>query len=148
MVASTARIWQAALSRPSAIRAPAYTRISTIETKSQCQPAFRRVPAPRQFSQSKRSAYPRKDSQDKDSINTEATEYSKSATDDEGARQEDAAFDPDITHPQEEMDKAGEGTGKGTVSIQILSKPFLGFQRWRAQLFWRLPLRLCNARID
>lgn len=59
---------------------------------------------------------PRKDSQNKDSINTEATEYSKSATDDEGARQEDAAFNPDITDPQEQKDKAGEGTGGGTVS--------------------------------
>lgn len=55
--------------------------------------------------------YPRKDSQDKDSINTEATEYSKSATDDESARQEDAAFNPDITDPQESKEKAGEKTG-------------------------------------
>ena len=60
---------------------------------------------------------PRKDSQHKDSINTEATEYSKSATDDEGARQEQAAFSPDITDPQQQMDKAGEGTGTGTVSV-------------------------------
>ena len=49
-------------------------------------------------------------------MNTEATEYSKSATDDEGARQGEAAFDPDITDPQEQKDKAGEGTGEGTVS--------------------------------
>ena len=49
-------------------------------------------------------------------MNTEATEYSKSATDDESARQGDAAFDPDITDPQEQKDKAGEGTGGGTVS--------------------------------
>merc|ERR1711939_461333 len=34
------------------------------------------------FSQSTTRAYPRKDSQDKDSIDTEATEYSKSGTDD------------------------------------------------------------------
>jgi hypothetical protein len=148
MVASTTKIWQAALSRSFDLRTPAYTRMSTIRTKSQCQPASRRVLASRRFSQSIRSAYPRKDSQDKDSINTEATEYSKSATDDEGARQEDAAFNPDITNPQEEMDKAGERTGKGTVSIQILSEPFLGFQLWRAQLSWRLPLQLCNAIID
>jgi len=62
--------------------------------------------------------YPRKDSQDKDSINTEATEYSKSATDDEGARQEEAAFNPNITDPQEENEKAGESTG---VSLDLLS---------------------------
>ena len=48
-------------------------------------------------------------------MNTEATEYSKSATDDESARQADAAFNPDITDPQEQKNKAGEGT-EGTVS--------------------------------
>lgn len=65
---------------------------------------------------------PRKDSQHKDSINTEATEYSKSATDDESARQGDAAFDPDITDPQQQKDKAGEGTG-GTVSDSVPHVP-------------------------
>lgn len=49
-------------------------------------------------------------------MNTEATEYSKSATDDASAKQGDAAFDPDITDPQQQKDKAGEGTGEGTVS--------------------------------
>ncbi|KAL6714351.1 hypothetical protein ACLMJK_007774 [Lecanora helva] len=68
------------------------------------------LPAQRQFSQSANVAYPRKDSQDKDSINTEATEYSKSATDDEGARQQDAAFDPNITDPQHQKEVAGKGT--------------------------------------
>lgn len=52
---------------------------------------------------------PRKDSQDKDSINTDATEYSKSGTDDDAARNEKAAFDPSQTAPGEEKDKAGEG---------------------------------------
>ena len=54
-------------------------------------------------------------------MNTEATEYSKSATDDEGARHDDAAFNPDITDPQQQKDKAGEGTGEGTVSKSVLS---------------------------
>jgi hypothetical protein len=52
---------------------------------------------------------PRKDSQDKDSINTEATEYTKSGTDDGAAAQEEAAFDPNNTSPEGEMKKAGEG---------------------------------------
>lgn len=52
---------------------------------------------------------------DKDSINTEATEYSKSATDDEGARHEDAAFDPGVTDPQEQKDLADKGTGVRTL---------------------------------
>ncbi len=79
------------------------------------QPLFT-IPAHRQFSQTLSFAFPRKDSQDKNSINTEATEYSKSATDDESARQDDAAFNPDITDPQQQKDKAGEGTGKDKVS--------------------------------
>ena len=60
-------------------------------------------------------------------MNTEATEYSKSATDDEGARHDDAAFNPDITDPQQQKDKAGEGTGEGTVSKSVLSAIFTFF---------------------
>jgi hypothetical protein len=52
---------------------------------------------------------PRKGSQDKDSINTDATEYSKSGTDDDAAKNEQAAFDPSQTAPGEEKEKAGEG---------------------------------------
>jgi hypothetical protein len=52
---------------------------------------------------------PRKDSQDKDSINTDATEYSKSGTDDDAARNEQAAFAPSQTAPGEQKEKAGEG---------------------------------------
>lgn len=102
--------------RPCRLRAPTHTRITTIKQQPRSPQPLPRIPAHRQFSQTLSFALPRKDSQDKDSINTEATEYSKSATDDEGARQEEAAFDPNITDPQEEKDKAGEGTGKGTVS--------------------------------
>ena len=61
-------------------------------------------------------------------MNTEATEYSKSATDDEGARHDDAAFNPDITDPQQQKDKAGEGTGEGTVSGSVLSPLFTFFR--------------------
>ena len=64
----------------------------------------------RQLSTSTSLRYPRKDAQDKDSIHTEANEYSKSATDDEAARQEDAAFNPDLTDPQEQKDVAGKDT--------------------------------------
>ena len=106
------------------LRVPSHTRISSI--KAQLRPNTQRgiAPSRRQFSQSTWLAYPRKDSQDKDSINTEATEYSKSATDDEGARHDDAAFNPDITDPQQQKDKASEGTGEGTVSKSVLS-PFV-----------------------
>lgn len=63
------------------------------------------------FSESIHVKYPRKDSQDKDSINTEATEYSKSGTDDASARQSDTAFDPDVTGPGDQKDKVGDKTG-------------------------------------
>ncbi|CAF9937411.1 MAG: hypothetical protein ALECFALPRED_007242 [Alectoria fallacina] len=96
------------------LRAPSHTRISMIKQQTRSPQPLLKQPAHRQFSQTLSFALPRKDSQDKDSINTEATEYSKSATDDESARQEDAAFDPDITDPQQEKDKAGEGTGDGS----------------------------------
>lgn len=63
----------------------------------------------RQFSLTAKAFYPRKDSQDKHSIDTEATEYSKSGTDDAAARQSEAAFDPSTTDPQEEKKIAGDG---------------------------------------
>lgn len=63
----------------------------------------------RHFSPQCTSRYPRKDSQDKDSINTEATEYSKSGTDDQSAANEDAAFNSEITRPEKEKEVAGKG---------------------------------------
>jgi len=42
-------------------------------------------------------------------MNTEATEYSKSGTDDGAAKHDEAAFDPDITDPAKEEERAGEG---------------------------------------
>lgn len=71
-----------------------------------CATSFRNL---RPYSRTPLSRYPRKDSQDKDSINTEATEYSKSGTDDGSAKQEEAAFDPKTTDPAKEKDIAGEG---------------------------------------
>ncbi|KAI9813005.1 MAG: hypothetical protein M1826_002562 [Phylliscum demangeonii] len=51
----------------------------------------------------------RKDSQDKDSIDRRSYEYTRSGTDDQTAQQEQAAFDPSITDPQQQQAKAGEG---------------------------------------
>lgn len=73
-------------------------------------------PTTRLFTQSTCVNYPRKDAQDKDSIDTEATEYSKSGTDDASARHEDTAFDPGTTDPGEQKDKIGAKTG---VSLAI-----------------------------
>lgn len=116
MISSTSKAFLFSMVRPCRLRAPSHTRISTVKQRARSQQPLFSLPAHRQFSQTLSFALPRKDSQHKDSINTEATEYSKSATDDEGARQEDAAFNPDITDPQEQKHKAGEGTGEGTVS--------------------------------
>ena len=100
---------------------PAGTRISTNRPQSphSVRP-FHAAPATR---------FPRKDSQHKDSINTEATEYSKSGTDDAAARQEEAAFDPSQTDPGAEKQTAGEGTGSGGNPLDVspanqdISKP-------------------------
>ncbi|KIV90577.1 hypothetical protein PV10_07864 [Exophiala mesophila] len=45
----------------------------------------------------------------REEINTDADEYSQSGTDDATARNEQAAFDPNITDPHEAKKKAGEG---------------------------------------
>lgn len=63
-------------------------------------------------------ALPRKDSQDKDSLNTEANEYTKSGTDDAAARTEDVAFNPDLTDPQAQEREASKKSD-GSVSSQF-----------------------------
>ncbi|EKD15199.1 hypothetical protein MBM_06415 [Drepanopeziza brunnea f. sp. 'multigermtubi' MB_m1] len=73
----------------------------------------------RPLSHSAIRAYPRKDSQDKDSIDTEATEYSKSGSDDAAARQEKAAFDPSTTDPQQEKEIAGAGNEESGNPLEV-----------------------------
>ncbi|KAI9818841.1 MAG: hypothetical protein M1827_007662 [Pycnora praestabilis] len=75
------------------------------------RPSTTRLTTGRQFHPSTPTTYARKDSQDKDSINTESTEYSKSGSDAGSAQQDEAAFDPKQTDPVEQKDTAGEGTG-------------------------------------
>ena len=118
MISSSAKLPVSRMVRPYRLRAPSHTRISTIKQKTVRSTSITFTATQRGFSQSARALYPRKDSQHKDSINTEATEYSKSASDDEGARQQDAAFDPNVTDPQEQMDIAGKGT-EGKVSNRV-----------------------------
>ncbi|MCJ1267862.1 hypothetical protein MMC22_007748 [Lobaria immixta] len=52
-------------------------------------------------------------------MNTEATEYSKSATDDEAARHEEAAFDPNTTDPQAQKKKAGESGEDSNNPLEV-----------------------------
>jgi len=46
---------------------------------------------------------------DREKIDRDPNEYSKSGTDESSANNEEAAFDPNITDPQEAKEKAGEG---------------------------------------
>ena len=119
MISPTSKTFLSIMVRQCRVRVPSHTRISTPKQQLSSPEPLLRIPAYRPFSEATSLAFPRKDSQHKDSINTEATEYSKSATDDESARQSDAAFNPDITDPQHQKEKAGEGTGSGTVSTSF-----------------------------
>lgn len=57
-----------------------------------------------------RNPHPQRDAQqDREKLDPEASEYAKSGSDDTAAKQDEAAFDPNITDPQEAKDKAGEG---------------------------------------
>ncbi|OCK80922.1 hypothetical protein K432DRAFT_296693 [Lepidopterella palustris CBS 459.81] len=61
---------------------------------------------------------PRKDTQDKDSLNPSSNEYSKSGSDDASASS-DAAFDPSQTSPESEKkisDQESENASKGGPS--------------------------------
>ena len=49
-------------------------------------------------------------------MNTDANEYAKSGTDDTASANEDAAFNPNITDPQEAKKKAGEGNDVNPLS--------------------------------
>ncbi|KAL8735877.1 MAG: hypothetical protein Q9181_002626 [Wetmoreana brouardii] len=60
-----------------------------------------------------------KDSQSKDSLAPEATEYSKSGTDDASARHEDTAFDPDTTDPGQQKDKVEDSTGASDNPLEV-----------------------------
>ncbi|MCJ1395649.1 hypothetical protein MMC18_008854 [Xylographa bjoerkii] len=85
----------------------------------------RRNPLPRPslslrpFSTTPRALYPRADSQDKDSMNTEAQEYAKSGTDVDAANQDSAAFDPSKTDPMEQKEEAGKGKGDASNPLEV-----------------------------
>lgn len=107
---------------------PPHTRISTIKQQSRPHPAMLIFSEKRYFSKSNQLCYPRKDSQDRESINTDATEYSKSATDDEAARNDDASFNPNLTDPEAQKTRASENN---QVSVHIFSLPCTWEKRHR-----------------
>ena len=61
----------------------------------------------RHISQSTACFYPRKDSQDRHSIDRESTEYTRSGSDDQTAKMDDVAFNPDLTDPGSQKDQTG-----------------------------------------
>lgn len=96
---------------------PTHTRISANKQKPRPQPAKFIPDEKRMFSRSSTLNYPRKDSQDRSSISTEATEYSKSGTDDETAQQDDPSFDPKLTDPGAQKAEAGENNQVGYIIL-------------------------------
>ncbi|KAI5244073.1 hypothetical protein E4T43_03890 [Aureobasidium subglaciale] len=60
-----------------------------------------------------------KDTQDKDSLKPEPNEYSKSGSDDQAARVEDTAFNPNKTTPEEQHDSAGRESGSATNPLNV-----------------------------
>ena len=49
-------------------------------------------------------------------MNVEASEYSKSGTDDQAARLDEAAYDPSQTDPNTQMETADKNSGVRSVS--------------------------------
>ena len=88
-----------------------YLRLSTRVPRRTITPRFPVLNPNHRFSVTNRPLWPRKGAEDKDSIDRESTEYSKSGTDDQSAAQDEAAFDADKTSPESQMEKAGEGNG-------------------------------------
>jgi len=54
---------------------------------------------------------------DREKLDPEADEYSGSGTDDAAAKNEQAAFDPNITSPEGAKDKAGEGNEGNPLEV-------------------------------
>ena len=78
----------------------------------------------RQLSQSTAYSYPRKDSQDRNSIDRESTEYTRSGSDDQAAEMDDAAFNPDLTDPDSQRKKTGAKDVSVPLTIYDLIKLF------------------------
>ncbi|KAF2670433.1 hypothetical protein BT63DRAFT_424377 [Microthyrium microscopicum] len=73
-----------------------------------CPPGTRIASVKRQFHETATTKYARKDSQDKDSIKPESSEYAQGSSDDVAAKK-DVAFDPNTTDPHQEKKDAGKG---------------------------------------
>lgn len=77
-------------------------------TRSARPQAFRTAPTshPRLLSKTAFLRIPQKGAEDRNSINTESSEHTKSSTDFEAAQQDQAAYDPSKTSPESQMESA------------------------------------------
>lgn len=66
---------------------------------------------------------------DKDSIDTTASEYSKSGSDDEASKLDDTAFNSDITSPEAQEDNAGRKADGSVSSSMWFSGLIFGGQK-------------------
>lgn len=87
-----------------------------VVSRSSVRPqTFRAVPTisqTRPLSHTAFRSYP-KDDQDRNSINTESSEHTKSSTDSDAAAQDEAAYSPNKTSPESELESAGDGKKVG-----------------------------------
>jgi hypothetical protein len=94
----------------------------------------RQAIAARQF-QTRARMSARKDTQDRESMNVDSNEYSKSGGDGATARTNDVAFSRGETRPEEAMDKAGKETD-GTnvrhwpIGMGLISRTMVKFAKW------------------
>jgi hypothetical protein len=94
----------------------------------------RQAIAARQF-QSQARVYARKDTQDRESMNVDPNEYSKSGGDGATARTSDVAFSRSETRPEEAIKEAGKET-EGTdvrhwpIGMGLINWTVVKFARW------------------
>ncbi|KAI9803604.1 MAG: hypothetical protein M1825_001947 [Sarcosagium campestre] len=67
----------------------------------------------------RRAAAQKDNIQNKDSLNPQSNEYSKSGTDVSSAQQDEAAYDPSSTDPHDEKVKAGQGLDQGENPLEV-----------------------------
>ena len=77
---------------------------------------------------------PKKGAEDRNDINTESTEHSKSSTDADAAQQDQAAYDPSKTSPESEMESAGDGKEVCTLHMSPFCRAVWGYGQQRLRM--------------
>jgi hypothetical protein len=110
------------LLRTSILRASATSRLTTA-----------RAGAARQMHGGRALGMPYKDDQDRESLKPRAQDYSKSGSDDATAANEDAAFNPSKTRPEQEKETAGVGNEGNPLEASPANKEFAESGRGKAE---------------